>query len=99
MRFAASYRDDDGWFENDAPGVAPLGAVTGWVLRSVLTWQPSAHCDITAMFADCGRVKSADVAVSDGGLFPNVQAHAVVDSEWTSQVPLRHRFGGAQESG
>ena len=70
VRFAASYRDDDGWFENDAPGVAPLGAVTGLVLRSVLTWQPSAHCDITAMFAECGSVKSAAVAVSDSGAVP-----------------------------
>ena len=49
-RFSLGYRDDRGWFENDAPGGGSVGAETTWVMRSVLAWRPSERADVTLIY-------------------------------------------------
>ena len=49
-RFSLGYRDDRGWFENDAPGGGSVGAETTWVMRPVLTWRPSERADATLIY-------------------------------------------------
>ena len=49
-RVSASYRDDDGWFENGAPGGGAVGAESTWVLRPVVTWRGAAQWDVTAIY-------------------------------------------------
>ena len=49
-RLSASYRDDDGWFENDAPGGGAVGAESTWVLRPVVTWRPAPQWDVTGIY-------------------------------------------------
>lgn len=46
-RLAASYRDDAGWFENDAPGGGAVGAETSWAVRPVATFRPRDDLDVT----------------------------------------------------
>ncbi len=49
-RFSLGYRDDQGWFENDAPGGGSVGAETTWVMRPVLTWRLSERADVTLIY-------------------------------------------------
>ena len=49
-RVSAGWRDDRGWFDNDAPGGGAVGAETGWVARSVVTWRPSGAGDATVIY-------------------------------------------------
>ena len=46
-RLSLGYRDDDGWFDNGAPGGGAVGAEVARVLRPVVTWTPSDVLDIT----------------------------------------------------
>ena len=49
-RLSVGYRDDDGWFENGAPGGGPVGAEVTRVLRPVVTWSPADRLDITMIY-------------------------------------------------
>lgn len=49
-RLSASWRDDRGWFDNDAPGGGAVGAETAWVARPVVTWRPSGRADVTLIY-------------------------------------------------
>ena len=49
-RLSIGYRDDQGWFENSAPGGGPVGAEVTRVLRPVVTWTPSEILDITMIY-------------------------------------------------
>ena len=46
-RLAVGFREDAGWFDNDAPGGGPMGAETAWAARPVLTFRPAENLDMT----------------------------------------------------
>ena len=46
-RLSIGYRDDQGWFENSAPGGGAVGVEKTGVFRPVVTWMPSENLDIT----------------------------------------------------
>lgn len=46
-RVSTQYREDDGWFSNDAPGGGAVGADRTWLLRGVLTLTPADAFDLT----------------------------------------------------
>jgi len=48
-RVAASYRDDAGWFDNDAPGGGPVGRETSSVVRPVVSLRPTDDLDVTVI--------------------------------------------------
>ena len=49
-RFSVGYRDDRGWFDNDAPGGGAVGAEKTWIIRPVFTWNPSERTDATLIY-------------------------------------------------
>lgn len=49
-RFSIQYREDEGWFRNDAPKGGVVGAERSWVLRPVLVWTPSNSMDVTLIY-------------------------------------------------
>lgn len=49
-RFSVGYREDQGWFENKTPGGGKVGAEKSWVVRPVLTWNPSERTDATLIY-------------------------------------------------
>ena len=46
VRLSGSYRDDAGWFRNQADGRS-LGADVSWVARPVVTWTPTDDLEVT----------------------------------------------------
>ena len=46
-RLAVGYREDDGWFHNDAPGGGSVGAETAWTVRPVLRFRPAENLEMT----------------------------------------------------
>ncbi|MYF11400.1 MAG: TonB-dependent receptor plug domain-containing protein, partial [Gammaproteobacteria bacterium] len=46
-RLSAQFRNDDGWFANDAPGAGRMGADRTWQVRGVATLAPSETFDLT----------------------------------------------------
>ena len=49
-RFSVGYRNDQGWFENSAPGGGRVGAEVTRLARPVVTWTPSERLDVTMIY-------------------------------------------------
>ncbi|MDE0349614.1 MAG: TonB-dependent receptor, partial [Gammaproteobacteria bacterium] len=91
-RLSASWRDDRGWFDNDAPGTGPVGAETAWVVRPVLTWRPSALADVTLIYErgdsdgdgpatqNRRRFRGFDFAIDEPGFSRVDWQHAIVEA-------------------
>ena len=47
FRVSGSYRDDAGWFDNQAPGRGAVGEETTWVVRPIVTWTPTDDLELT----------------------------------------------------
>ncbi len=92
MRFAASYRDDAGWFENRAPGGGAVGAESTYVLRPVVTWTPSDRLSVTAIYErgdmdgdgpatqNRHRFNGFDFAIDEPGFSRVGWQHAIVEA-------------------
>lgn len=105
-RLAASYRDDAGWFDNDAPGGGAVGAETSWVLRPVATFRPSDDLDVT-LIVERGksdgdgpatqnrhRYGGFDFAIDEPGFSRVDWGHAVVEAnQRTAQGTATNVFG------
>ena len=93
-RLAVAYRDDDGWFDNDAPGAGPVGAETAWAVRPVLTFRPAEDLDITVILErgdsdgdgpasqNRYRFTGFDFAIDEPGFSRVDWRHAIVEAEW-----------------
>lgn len=91
-RLAASYRDDAGWFENDAPDGGAVGAETSWALRPVVVFRPSADLDVTVILERGNsdgdgpatqnryRYRGFDFAIDEPGFSRVRWRHAVVEA-------------------
>ena len=91
-RLSAGWRDDRGWFDNDAPGSGPVGAEKAWVVRPVLTWRPSALTDVTVIYErgdsdgdgpatqNRRRFRGFDFAIDEPGFSRVDWRHAIVEA-------------------
>ena len=91
-RLSVGWRDDRGWFHNDAPGGGPVGAETAWVGRPVLTWRPSALADVTLIYErgdsdgdgpatqNRRRFRGFDFAIDEPGFSRVDWQHAIVEA-------------------
>ena len=92
-RLAVRYRDDDGWFDNDAPGGGPVGAETAWAVRPVLTFRPAEDLDVTVILErgdsdgdgpasqNRYRFTGFDFAIDEPGFSRVDWHHVVVEAE------------------
>ena len=92
-RLAVRYRDDDGWFDNDAPGGGPVGAERAWAVRPVLTFRPAEDLDITVVLErgdsdgdgpasqNRYRFTGFDFAIDEPGFSRVDWRHVVVEAE------------------
>ena len=92
-RLAVGYRDDDGWFDNDAPGGGPVGAETAWAVRPVLAFKPAEDLDVTVILErgdsdgdgpasqNRHRFTGFDFAIDEPGFSRVDWRHIVVEAE------------------
>ena len=92
-RLAISYRDDQGWFDNDAPGGGAVGAETAWSARPVLAFKPAENLDITVILERGNsdgdgpatqnryRYQGFDFAIDEVGFSDVDWRHVVVEAE------------------
>ncbi len=92
-RLAVRYRNDDGWFDNAAPGGGPVGAETAWAVRPVLTFRPADDLDITVIIErgdsdgdgpasqNRYRFTGFDFAIDEPGFSHVDWRHVVVEAE------------------
>ena len=92
-RLAVSYRDDQGWFDNDAPGGGPVGAETAWSARPVLAFKPAENLDVTVILERGNsdgdgpasqnryRFTGFDFAIDEPGFSDVDWRHVVVEAE------------------
>ena len=101
-RLSMQLRDDDGWFDNDAPGGGAVGAERTWVLRPVLTLTPSEFTDLTLIYEQ-GDTDSDGPATQNRRRFGGFDF--AIDEAGYSRVNWRHviveanrklRFGNGQ---
>lgn len=92
-RLAASYRNDDGWFENEAASDDPFGLETSWTLRPTLKWYPTDNLNIT-MIVERGksdgdgpatqnrrRYRGFDFGIDERGYSDVDWQHAIIESK------------------
>ncbi len=91
-RLSASWRDDRGWFDNDAPGGGAVGAETAWVARPVVTWRPSELADVTLIYErgnsdgdgpatqNRHRFRGFDFSIDEPGFSRIEWRHAIVEA-------------------
>ena len=91
-RLSVGWRDDRGWFDNDAPGGGSVGAETAWVVRPVLTWRPAALADVTLIYErgdsdgdgpatqNRRRFRGFDFAIDEPGFSRVDWRHAIVEA-------------------
>ena len=92
-RLAVSYRDDQGWFDNDAPGGGAVGAETAWSARPILAFKPTENLDITVILERGNsdgdgpatqnryRYQGFDFAIDEVGFSDVDWRHVVVEAE------------------
>ena len=49
-RFSVQRRDDEGWFDNEAPGGGAVGEDETWLLRPVFVLTPTENLDLTLIY-------------------------------------------------
>lgn len=91
-RFSVGYRNDQGWFGNNAPGGGKVGAEKTWVARPVFTWRPSERTDATLIYErgdsdgdgpatqNRHRFHGFDLAIDEPGFSRVEWQHAVAEA-------------------
>ena len=92
-RLAVGYRNDDGWFDNDAPGGGPMGAEMAWAVRPILTFRLAEDLDITVILErgdsdgdgpasqNRHRFTGFDFAIDEPGFSRVDWRHIVIEAE------------------
>ncbi len=86
-RLAVSYRDDSGWFTNSAPGGGNAGGEKSWVIRPVLTMQPTPEFDVTVL-VESGNSDGDGPATQNRFQYSGFDF--AIDEPGYSQVSWRH---------
>lgn len=86
-RLAVSYRDDSGWFTNSAPGGGKVGSERSWVIRPVITMQPTPEFDLT-LIVESGNSDGDGPATQNRFRYSGFDF--AIDEPGYSQVDWRH---------
>ena len=89
VRLSGSYRNDAGWFTNDAPGPAggPVGSEETWVARPVAVWTPTDALEVT-LIHERGRTDADSTPAQNRKAFEGF--NLAIDEPGLTEVEWRH---------